>query len=101
MHDRADSRPPVADFAGYPPKMAEKLPFRLILASASPARRYLLSRAGYDFEVAPANVEEPDGKGFHDPRALVEHIAWLKAAAVAPKVPEGIVVAADTLGWIY
>ncbi|HEV3083550.1 MAG TPA: Maf family protein [Gemmataceae bacterium] len=81
--------------------MAEKLPFRLILASASPARRYLLSRAGYDFETLPANIEEPDGKGFHDPRTLVEHIAWLKAAAVAPKVPEAIVIAADTLGWIY
>ena len=81
--------------------MAEKLPFRLILASASPARRYLLSRDGYDFEVMPANIEEPAGKDFHDPRALVEHVAWLKAAAVAPKVPEGLVLAADTLGWIY
>jgi septum formation protein len=81
--------------------MAEKLPFRLILASASAARRYLLGRAGYEFEVLPANIDEPEGTGFTDPRALVEHIAWLKAAAVAPRVNEGIVLAADTLGWIH
>src|SRR2546428_3986452 len=101
MHGRADSGPALARFAGHSSTMAEKLPFRLILASASPARRYLLSRDGYDFEVMPAKIEEPEGKDFRDPRALVEHVAWLKAAAVAPKVPEGLVLAADTLGWIY
>jgi septum formation protein len=31
----------------------------------------------------------------------VKHIAWLKAAAVAPQVDEGIVLAADTLGWLH
>jgi septum formation protein len=80
--------------------MAEKLPFRLILASASPARRYLLGRDGFEFEIMPANIDEPEGIGFTDPRALVEHIAWLKAAAVAPRVKDGWVLAADTLGWI-
>jgi len=79
--------------------VAEQLPFRLILASASPARRYLLSRAGYRFEVLPAHIAEPTGEGFTDPRSLVEHIAWLKAAAVAAKVSEGVILAADTLGW--
>jgi septum formation protein len=81
--------------------VAEQLPFRLILASASPARRFLLGRAGYRFEVLPAQIEEPTGEGFHDPRSLVEHIAWLKAAAVAPRVPDGLVLAADTLGWFH
>jgi septum formation protein len=81
--------------------MAENLPFRLVLASSSPARRYLLGRAGYDFEVLPANIAEPEDIGSADPRALVEHIAWLKAAAVAPRVAEGVVLAADTLGWIH
>jgi septum formation protein len=80
--------------------MAKKLPFRLILASASTARRDLLTRAGYSFDVLPANIDEPTGEGFVDPRALVEHIAWLKAHAVAPKVAEGLVLAADSLGWI-
>jgi septum formation protein len=80
--------------------MAEQLPFRLILASASSARRYLLSREGYHFEVMPSHIDEPTGEGFGSPRSLVEHIAWLKAAAVAPQVDQGIVLAADSLGWI-
>jgi septum formation protein len=80
--------------------MVKQLPFRLILASSSPARRKLLRRAGYDFEVRPASIEEPSGAGFDDPAALVQHIAWLKAAAVAPRVDRGIVLSADTLGWL-
>jgi septum formation protein len=30
----------------------------------------------------------------------VHTVAWLKAAAVAPQVSEGIVLAADTVGWL-
>lgn len=82
--------------------MAESLPFRLILASASPARRYLLSRDGYSFTVTPSHVDEPGGEDFHDPRALVAHIAGLKATAVA-RASHGdsptVILAADSLGW--
>jgi septum formation protein len=78
--------------------MGEQPPFRLILASGSPARRALLSRAGYQFEVTPSNINEPTN--FSDPRTLVQQVAWLKAAAVAPRVSDGIVLAADTVGWI-
>jgi septum formation protein len=71
---------------------------RLILASASPARRSLLSRAGFTFEVMPAGVEEPTG--FADPRTFVQSAAWVKAAAVASGVADGLVLAADTIGWL-
>ena len=71
----------------------------LVLASASPARRDLLSRSGIPFTVRPAHVDEPT-TGFRDPRTFVQHVAWLKAAAVAQAVPDGIVLAADTIGWI-
>jgi septum formation protein len=81
--------------------METHFPFRLILASASQGRRYLLSRAGYQFEVIPSNIVEPSGEGATDPRSLVEHIAWLKAAAVAPRIEAGVVLAADSLGWIH
>jgi septum formation protein len=75
--------------------------FRLILASSSPARRYLLERAGYQFDVKPAHIDEPTHAGYPSPRHLVQHIAWLKAAAVAPTtVEEGMVLAADTVGWL-
>src|SRR5262245_4590575 len=79
--------------------MASRFPFELILASASPARRELLARAGYDFRVLSADIDEPSGAGFTNPRYLVEHIAWLKADAVAARVRHGVVIAADTLGW--
>jgi len=73
---------------------------RLILASGSPARRDLLTRAGYAFDVLPAHIDEPTGAGVTDPRAYVQNVAWLKAAAVAPRVDRGSVLAADTVGWL-
>jgi len=87
--------------------MAKQPAFCLILASGSPARRDLLTRAGYTFEVIPAEVDEPTGAGFTDPRTFVQHVAWLKAAAVAQKVASGAklesicVLAADTVGWLH
>lgn len=80
--------------------MAESLPVRLTLASASPARRYLLGRDGYSFDVRPADINEPRGEGVTDIRAFVQQVAWSKAAAVAPQVADGIVLAADTVAWI-
>ena len=79
--------------------MAESKPLRLILASASPARRELLARTGLAFEVLPADVDEPTG-GFADPRTFVQSVAWSKAAAVAPRISAGVVLAADTIAWI-
>jgi len=80
--------------------MAAPPSIRLILASGSPARRELLQRAGHCFEVMPAQVDEPTGEDATDPRTYVQAVAWLKAAAVAPRVEQGIVVAADTVGWL-
>lgn len=80
--------------------MARPTPAPLVLASGSLGRRELLKRAGYSFAIQPANVDEPTGAGVTDPRGFVHHVAWLKAAAVAPTVPEGLVLAADTVGWL-
>jgi septum formation protein len=79
--------------------VAESKPSRLILASASPARRELLGRLGLPFEVRPADIDEPQA-GFCDPRTFVQTVSWLKAAAVAPQIDEGVVLAADTIAWI-
>jgi septum formation protein len=59
----------------------------------------LLGRLGLPFEVMPAHVDEPEG-GFADPRSFVQAVSWLKAAAVAPKVERGLVLAADTIAWV-
>ncbi len=75
-------------------------PLRLILASASEGRRDLLRRAGYEFEVQPSHIEEPDSAEVTDPRAYVQHTAWLKAAAVASRVANCLILAADSVGWL-
>jgi septum formation protein len=53
----------------------------LVLASASPRRRELLSQAGYSFEVHPADIPE-DPYPNEDPIAYVTRLAREKAEAV-------------------
>jgi septum formation protein len=76
------------------------MPKKLILASGSLGRRELMKLHGYQFEVRPANVDEPTEARLGDCRHYVAELAWLKAAAVAPTVADGIVIAADTVGWL-
>jgi septum formation protein len=80
--------------------MGRPLPFRLVLASGSLGRRELLKLHGYTFDVMPSNIPEPTDARLGDCRHFVAEIAWLKAAAVAPQVPDGVVLAADTVGWL-
>jgi septum formation protein len=70
---------------------------KLVLASASPRRRELLARAGYDFEVATAEVMERVGRHL-SLRELTTANAARKGLAVARKMrSEAIILAADTL----
>jgi septum formation protein len=80
--------------------MGRPLPFRLVLASGSLGRRELLKLHGYTFDVMPSNIPEPTDARLGDCRHYVAEIAWLKAAAVAPQVPDGVVLAADTVSWL-
>jgi nucleoside triphosphate pyrophosphatase len=80
--------------------MVIPLPFRLTLASGSEGRRYLLEKAGYAFDVKPSRVPEPTEAANGNIRDYVMHVAWTKAAAVGPTVPDGVVLAADSVGWI-
>jgi len=80
--------------------MGPTLPFRLILASGSQGRRWLLERAGYPFEIKPSNIPEPTEARLGDCRHYVAELAWLKADAVAKQVSGGLIVAADTVGWL-
>jgi len=73
---------------------------RLILASGSPARRELMDRLGIPYEVIPAQIDEPLQAGTGDARSYVAEIAWRKAAAVASTINDGIIIAADTVGWL-
>ena len=69
---------------------------RLVLASASPRRRQLLAGHGYDFTVAPADVEEIVHAHL-TPREVVLWNARIKAHAVARQHPGEIVLGVDTL----
>ncbi len=71
---------------------------RLILASASPRRRQLLAEAGYDFEVDPSDIEEPEPGPGTDPASYAANLAWQKALAVARRRGKGLILAADTVG---
>jgi septum formation protein len=70
----------------------------LVLASASPRRRELLTQAGYRFEVHPAHIPEDPLPG-EEPIAYVTRLAREKAEAVfrdltdaSPKPEETLVV---------
>jgi septum formation protein len=66
-----------------------------VLASASPRRQALLARICRDFAVVPSAVEErlPPGP----PSEAAVAVALAKARAVAPTVPEAVVLGADTI----
>lgn len=68
----------------------------LILASASPRRRQLLTEAGYHFEVDPSHVDEPEPEPGVEPGAYVAVLALKKAEAVARRRRSGLILAADT-----
>ena len=73
-----------------------KLNCPLILASASPRRRTLLSQLGLEFSVHISfvdeffNVEDP-------PERIVQGLAQKKADAIAPRFPDSLTLAADTI----
>jgi septum formation protein len=71
---------------------------RIILASSSPRRRQLLDRAGYTFEVIPPAPSAECGVCSREtPPEMVARLALQKAADVAHRVAEGIVIGCDTV----
>ena len=68
----------------------------ILLASASPRRKQLMTEYGYEFTVQPADVEEitPEDLNAGD---ITLYNARLKAEAIADKNPEAWVLGVDTL----
>ena len=70
----------------------------LILASASPRRRQLMSEAGYEFSVVPPEVDESTFKTNDvEPVEYAKRLALAKAKSVAQEHPDSIVIGADTI----
>lgn len=68
----------------------------LILASASPRRRELMTEAGIAFEVMPSDVPEVPRRG-EAPEAFAQRAAREKALQVATLRPDAYVLGADTV----
>ena len=72
-----------------------KLHKPLILASQSPRRQEILTLAGFEFTVSPADAEwAPEGLAPFD---RVRELARSKAAEVAKNYPNSIVLGSDTM----
>lgn len=69
---------------------------RLLLASASPRRAHLLRAAGYEFDVAPVDIDERrlPAEPAND---YVLRLAHAKAAFAAATAPDRMVLGADTV----
>jgi len=78
--------------------MPERKSAPLILASASPRRRQLMSDAGYEFTVVLPEVDESafDAENA-DPVEYAERLALAKAKSIARKHPDSFVIGADTI----
>ncbi len=67
---------------------------RLVLASTSAYRRALLTRLGLPFECAAPEVEESPLPG-ETAAATAQRLAQAKAAAVAPRFPDALIIGSD------
>jgi septum formation protein len=77
-----------------PPAAAPPVPRALVLGSTSVYRRELLSRLRLPFTVEPPGVDETALPG-EAPAELARRLAAAKAAAVAARHPEAIVIGSD------
>ena len=69
---------------------------RIVLASASPRRRELLTQLGWDFEVIVSDVEEIITKTL--PQEVVEELSYIKAKDVFEKTEDDVlVIGSDTV----
>ena len=79
------------------PKSTIQNPPDWVLASASPRRREILQNLGLRFIVAPCGDPEPPQKASESPSGYVRRVSRLKAAAVAKRHPDSLIIAADTI----
>jgi septum formation protein len=70
---------------------------KIVLASSSPRRKELLEKIGLKFIVDPSDFPE-DLRSDLKPEGLVKYYSVGKAAAVASRHPDAVIIAADTIG---
>jgi septum formation protein len=78
------------------PFLSREVQGNLVLASASPRRREILERLGFEFEVIPTDVDE-EGLRWEDPLRNARLLAELKAVEAQRRRPRKTIIAADTV----
>ncbi|OHB51535.1 MAG: septum formation protein Maf [Planctomycetes bacterium GWF2_41_51] len=68
-----------------------------ILASASPRRKELLEKAGYEFKIVVSDIDESNISQDMPPIQYACTLALAKAKNIAEKFPDMLVVGADTI----
>lgn len=68
----------------------------IVLASTSPRRQELLRQLGLAFRTVPSNFDEQVPEPM-EPAALVRHLALMKAREVQSRVPDALIIGADTV----
>ena len=69
---------------------------RFVLASGSPRRKELLSAAGFEYEVHPADIDETVDPSTPT-EAVAETLARKKAESVLKEYPDAVVLGSDTI----
>ena len=69
---------------------------RFVLASGSPRRKELLTAAGFEYEVRPADIDERVDPSTPT-EAVAEDLAKQKAESVLKEYPDAVVLGSDTI----
>jgi septum formation protein len=69
---------------------------KLVLASKSPRRRYLLEQAGLEFDVVPSHFDETKME-MDSPHRYVQALASEKAKEIGSRYPDSWIIGADTV----
>jgi septum formation protein len=88
-----DPVPPPADV----PQTLAAPAAKLVLASESPRRQALLTEAGFEFTIQPAQIDEKAAALNLSPSESADRIARAKALAIVKQFPDAVVLAADTV----
>jgi len=69
---------------------------KIVLASSSPRRKHLMGKAGFKFEIDPADIDERAVKE-KSLKKLVEKLAIMKAKEVAKRHKNSVVIGSDLM----
>ncbi len=78
--------------------MYEVCKYKLVLGSASPRRKELMSGAGLDFTIRLADIDESHFPHFDDPAEVPVYLSKQKALALSPTLIDNeLLITADTV----